>query len=58
MDAGVHTLDGWDVLAVRNKGLYVRGEGDPWMFATHEQLMQRHDELSNAYREVTGPYDE
>lgn len=58
VDAGVHILQDWDVLAVKETGLFVRGEGEPWLFASHEQLMRRGDELARAYREATGPYDE
>lgn len=55
---GVHILDDWDVLAVKGKGIYVRGDGDPWRIVSRDELMMRHGELANAYKEATGDWGE
>lgn len=52
VDAGVQYLENWDVLAVRGKGLYIKGEEDPWLVVSHDQLSRKDDELSETYFEA------
>jgi len=46
------TLDDWDVLAVEDKGLYIRGDEDAWLVVKHEKLEGRQDDLAQRYREA------
>lgn len=50
---GVNYLD-MDVVAVEEKGLYIKDGGDPWKVADHDVLMVRDDDLARAYRDAIG----
>lgn len=48
----LYVLDGWDVVAVDGRGLYIRNGGTGWNVVSDSQLQHRDDELAEVYRSV------